>query len=191
MEGNLARWWSTVERQARVEADPVNPMLLFWELNSRLPQNAIVTADSGSAANRYARDLKIRAPDRGGPAQQRPEPGHLGTAGHGRRAQVRGVPDPAGCVLCRLRPLADLEGIEVEKPEAIGPAWDRALAADRPVVLDVHCDPDIPPHTDFEQLKDVAEAIIKGDPDAIGVVKKGLRTKAQELFIPRQEVSTA
>ncbi|MGW0197150.1 thiamine pyrophosphate-dependent enzyme, partial [Nonomuraea sp. NPDC003201] len=79
----------------------------------------------------------------------------------------------------------DLEGIEVEKPEAIGPAWDRALAADRPVVLDVHCDPDIPPippHTDFEQLKDVAQAIIKGDPDAIGVVKKGLKTKAQELF---------
>ncbi|MFI9842388.1 hypothetical protein ACIHFD_35510 [Nonomuraea sp. NPDC051941] len=57
-----------------------------------------------------------------------------------------------------------LEGIEVEKPEAIGPAWDRALAADRPVVLDVHCDPDIPPYTEFEQLKDVAEAIIKGDP---------------------------
>ncbi|MGW4965951.1 hypothetical protein ACWEPL_52765 [Nonomuraea sp. NPDC004186] len=61
----------------------------------------------------------------------------------------------------------DLEGIEVEKPEAIGPAWDRALAADRPVVLDGHCDPDIPPippHTDFEQLKDVAEAIIKRVP---------------------------
>jgi pyruvate dehydrogenase (quinone) len=76
-------------------------------------------------------------------------------------------------------------GIEVEKPEAIGPAWDRALAADRPVVLDVHCDPDIPPippHADFEQIKDAAEAIIKGDPDAFGVVTKGLKTKAQELF---------
>jgi pyruvate dehydrogenase (quinone) len=78
-----------------------------------------------------------------------------------------------------------LEGIEVDKPEAIGPAWDRALAADRPVVLDVHCDPDIPPippHAEFDQLKDAAEAIIKGDPDATGVVKKGLKTKAQELF---------
>ncbi|MET9247257.1 hypothetical protein [Nonomuraea sp. NPDC003709] len=61
MEGNLARWWSTVERQARVEADPVNPMLLFWELNSRLPQNAIVTADSGSAANYRSRGRTSRA----------------------------------------------------------------------------------------------------------------------------------
>jgi pyruvate dehydrogenase (quinone) len=78
-----------------------------------------------------------------------------------------------------------LEGIVVDMPEQIGPAWDRALSADRPVLLDVHCDPDvppIPPHTPFEQLKDVAEAIIKGDPDAYGVVRKGLKTKAQELF---------
>src|SRR5262249_8160945 len=79
----------------------------------------------------------------------------------------------------------DLEGIDVANPEAVGPAWDRALAAGRPVVLDVHCDPDIPPippHAEFEQIKDAAEAILKGDPDAVGVVKKGIKTKAQELF---------
>ncbi|MGW4961476.1 thiamine pyrophosphate-requiring protein [Nonomuraea sp. NPDC004186] len=248
VEGNVARWWSTVERQARVEADPINPMLLFWELNSRLPQNAIVTADSGSAANWYARDLKIRAGVRGslsgtlatmGPGV----PYAIGAKfGHPDRPVIAFVGDGAmqmnglaelitikryasqwadprlivavlhnndlNQVTWELRAMGgapkfeesqtlpdvsyagfarslDLEGIEVEKPEAIGPAWDRALAADRPVVLDVHCDPDIPPippHTDFEQLKDVAEAIIKGDPDAIGVVKKGLKTKAQELF---------
>jgi pyruvate dehydrogenase (quinone) len=78
-----------------------------------------------------------------------------------------------------------LEGITVDVPQNIGPAWDRALAADRPVVLDVRCDPDIPPippHAEFEQLKDAAEAIIKGDADRVGVVKKGIKTKAQELF---------
>ncbi|MBB5782746.1 thiamine pyrophosphate-requiring protein [Nonomuraea jabiensis] len=248
VEGNLARWWTTVERQAKVEADPINPMLLFWELNARLPQNAIVTADSGSAANWYARDLKIRAGVRGSLS------GTLATMGPGvpyaigakfgfpdrpviafvgdGAMQMNGLAelitikryasqwaDPRlivavlhnndlNQVTWELRAMGgapkfeesqtlpdvsyagfarslDLEGIEVEKPEAIGPAWDRALAADRPVVLDVHCDPDIPPippHTDFEQLKDAAEAIIKGDPDALGVVKKGLKTKAQELF---------
>jgi pyruvate dehydrogenase (quinone) len=79
-----------------------------------------------------------------------------------------------------------LEGVAVEKPEQIGPAWDRALAATVPVVLDVRCDPDIPPippHTTFEELKDTAAAVIKGDPDARGIVTKGLKTKAQE-FLP-------
>jgi pyruvate dehydrogenase (quinone) len=42
--------------------------------------------------------------------------------------------------------------------------------------------PPIPPHAEFEQIKDAAEAIIKGDPDAAGIVRKGMKTKAQELF---------
>ena len=41
-------------------ADPINPQRVFWELSPRLPDNAILTADSGSAANWYARDLKLR-----------------------------------------------------------------------------------------------------------------------------------
>src|SRR5918999_1610698 len=65
VERNVRHWWETVERQAKVEADPINPMLLFWELSARLPDNVIVTADSGSAANWYARDLKFRAGMRG------------------------------------------------------------------------------------------------------------------------------
>jgi len=54
-----------VEKQAMVEADPVNPMRIFWELSARLPENAIVAADSGSAANWYARHLKFRGDMRG------------------------------------------------------------------------------------------------------------------------------
>jgi pyruvate dehydrogenase (quinone) len=248
IEKNVAHSWSVVERQAHVEAEPINPMLLFWELNSRLPENAIVTADSGSAANWYARDLKF------GPGVRGSLSGTLATMGAGVPYAIgakfahpdRPVIAFAGDGAMQMNGLAELitikryaeewsdqrliiavlhnndlnqvtwelramggapkfeesqtlpdvsyaafarsiglEGIEVEKPDAIGAAWDHALAAGQPVVLDVRCDPDIPPippHADFEQVKDAAEAVMKGDPDAAGVVRKGLKTKAQELF---------
>ncbi|HEX3003282.1 MAG TPA: thiamine pyrophosphate-dependent enzyme, partial [Angustibacter sp.] len=73
----------------------------------------------------------------------------------------------------------------VTDPEELGAAWDEALSADRPTVLDVHTDPDIPPippHATFEQAKATAEALIKGDEDRWGVVKEGIKTKAQELL---------
>ena len=41
-------------------AHPVNPQRVTWELSPRLPDRAIITSDSGSCANWYARDLKIR-----------------------------------------------------------------------------------------------------------------------------------
>ena len=47
------------------DADPINPMRIFHELSSRLPDNAIVAADSGSAANWYARHLKFHGDIRG------------------------------------------------------------------------------------------------------------------------------
>ena len=43
------------------DADPINPQRVFSELSSRLPDGAILTSDSGSAANWYARDIRIRA----------------------------------------------------------------------------------------------------------------------------------
>src|SRR3982751_1925966 len=51
--------------RARAPAEPVNPQRVFWELSPRLPDNAILTSDSGSAANWYARDVKIRQGMRG------------------------------------------------------------------------------------------------------------------------------
>lgn len=63
IERNVSRWWEVVEREAMVEpgeADMVNPMRVVWELSQQIPLNAIVTSDSGSAANWYARDLKMR-----------------------------------------------------------------------------------------------------------------------------------
>jgi len=79
-----------------------------------------------------------------------------------------------------------LGGINVDTPDALGPAWDEALAADRPVVLDVRCDPDvppIPPHATWEQMKATASALLHGDEDRWGVVKQGIKQKAQE-FLP-------
>lgn len=78
-----------------------------------------------------------------------------------------------------------LAAITVDEPDQIAPAWHRALAADRPAVLDVRCDPDIPPippHASFEQVKDMAKAILAGDEDAFGVVRAGVKQKVQELL---------
>ncbi len=82
-----------------------------------------------------------------------------------------------------------LEGIVVDKPGDIGPAWDRALASDKPTVLDVRTDPNIPPippHATFEQAKDAAKAMLRGDEDRRGVIVEGIKTKVQE-FLPHKD----
>jgi len=60
IESNVAEWWQTLENRAYNEANPVNPQRVFAELSPRLPDHAILTSDSGSAANWYARHLKVR-----------------------------------------------------------------------------------------------------------------------------------
>jgi pyruvate dehydrogenase (quinone) len=60
IEENVARWWEILEDRAHQSADPVNPQLVFQELSPRLPDRVILTADSGSATNWWARHLKIR-----------------------------------------------------------------------------------------------------------------------------------
>ncbi len=60
IEGNVRDWWKLMEARAREPAKPLNPQLVFWELSPRLPDNTILCADSGSSANWYARDVKIR-----------------------------------------------------------------------------------------------------------------------------------
>ena len=60
IEENVADWWRLMEDRAMIDADPINPQRVFWELSPRLPADCILTADSGSAANWYARDLKLR-----------------------------------------------------------------------------------------------------------------------------------
>lgn len=56
----IREWWQLIEARAMESANPINPERVFWELSPRLPDNCILSADSGTAANWYARDLKIR-----------------------------------------------------------------------------------------------------------------------------------
>ncbi len=60
IERGTQAWWSLMEKRAHAPAKPVNPQRVAWELSPRLPDNAIVTSDSGSCANWFARDLKVR-----------------------------------------------------------------------------------------------------------------------------------
>ena len=60
IEEEVAEWWKVLEARAMNDADPINPQRVFWELSSRLPDDAILAADSGSAANWFARDIRMR-----------------------------------------------------------------------------------------------------------------------------------
>jgi len=77
IEQEIQEWWRLLEERAMQEADPINPQRLFWELNEHLPEDAIVSADSGSSANWYARDLKL------GPTHMASLSGTLATMGPG------------------------------------------------------------------------------------------------------------
>ena len=249
IEQNVSRWWETIERQCMLAAEPVNPMRIAWELSSRLPGDAIVTADSGSSTNWYARCLQFRDHMRGslsgtlatmgpgvpyaiGAKFAHPDRPVIALVGDGAM-QMNGLAelltisryqthwsDPR-LVVCvfhnsdlnqvtwELRAMSGspkfeesqslpevsysdiartmgLAGIAVEDADSIGIAWDQALAADRPTVLDIRCDPEvppIPPHATYDQLKDMASAVLKGDPNGWHLMYQGAKTKLQE-FIP-------
>ncbi|SPM28351.1 thiamine pyrophosphate-requiring protein [Mycobacterium terramassiliense] len=252
VESNVARWWETMEMEAKVSADPINPMRLFSELSPQLPDDAIVTADSGSAANWYARNLRFRGNMRGslsgtlatmgpgvpygiGAKFAHPHRPVVVFAGDGAM-QMNGMAelitikrywqewaDPRlivailhnndlNQVTWEMRAMAGspkfaesqnlpdvdfagfaaslgLGAMAIKDPEELGDAWRNALAADRPTVLDVYTDPDmppIPPHATWDQFKAATAAVLSGDEDRVGFVKVGLKTKAQE-FLPHKK----
>ncbi|HET7624092.1 MAG TPA: thiamine pyrophosphate-requiring protein, partial [Verrucomicrobiae bacterium] len=55
IEEGIRQWWEVLEARALDSANPINPQRLFWELSPRLPDNCILSSDSGSSANWYAR----------------------------------------------------------------------------------------------------------------------------------------
>ncbi|MDT0641802.1 thiamine pyrophosphate-requiring protein [Zunongwangia sp. F363] len=65
IEKSIKDWWEILEERAMKDADPINPQRVFWELSKKLPDDCILTSDSGSSANWYARDIKIRKGMRG------------------------------------------------------------------------------------------------------------------------------
>jgi pyruvate dehydrogenase (quinone) len=236
IEKNTAEWWKTLEARAMEPANPVNPQRVTWELSPRLPDRVILTSDSGSCANWYARDLKMRrnmmASLSGGLASMGAAVPYAIAAkfAHPDRPVIALVGDGAmqmnnmaelitiakywrqwsnhRCIVCvfnnedlnqvtweqrvmegdpkfdasqqipnvpyhRFAELIGLKGIYVDRPDAMGVAWDEALAADRPVVLEVKTDPEVPPlppHITFDEAKKLTETLLKGDPRESGVI---------------------
>jgi pyruvate dehydrogenase (quinone) len=86
----------------------------------------------------------------------------------------------------RYAELLGLEGIRVDRPEQVGSAWDRALTADRPVVIEAITDPEVPPlppHITLEQAKAMSSALVAGDENAGRIIKQAFKQKAEE-FLP-------
>jgi len=86
----------------------------------------------------------------------------------------------------RYAELVGLKGIRVDDPDAIGAAWDEAIGADTPVLLEAITDPEVPPlppHITLEEAKYFMESILRGDPDRTTFIKQSLKQKIEE-FIP-------
>jgi pyruvate dehydrogenase (quinone) len=84
----------------------------------------------------------------------------------------------------RYAELIGFKGIYCENGEEMGEAWQEALSAGTPVVLEVKVDPEIPPlppHIRVQQAKKMAEAMVKGDPERVGVMEKALLGKLEEF----------
>jgi pyruvate dehydrogenase (quinone) len=247
IEANVAEWWQVVETRAMNDADPINPQRVFWELSARLPDNAMISADSGSGTNWYARDVKLRegmraslsgslatmgcgVPYAVGAKFAHPERPAIALVGDGAM-QMNGMnelitiakywrawADPRLVVMvlhnqdlnqvtwemrsmagdpkyeasqdipafpyAQYAQLLGLRGIRVDDPDQLGPAWEQALSADRPAVLEVIADPNvppIPPHIDFSQVKGFTQAALGGDPDTVGMIKEGIKGKIAEF----------
>ncbi|MFL5344554.1 MAG: thiamine pyrophosphate-requiring protein [Hyalangium sp.] len=247
IEKGIRQWWKTTEAQAMNSANPINPQRVFWELSPKLPEGAILAADSGSGTNWFARDLKIRKgmmaslsgnlatmgcgvpyaigakfafPHRpviamvGDGAMQMNGNGELVTvakywkewkdprfiilvlnnrdlnqvtweqrvlAGDPKLPVTQDLPD---FPYAKYAESLGLKGIRVDKPEQLARAWDEALSADRPVVFEAYVDPDVPPlppHITFEQAKHFAQSVLKGDPDAGGILRQSIKGMVDKL----------
>jgi pyruvate dehydrogenase (quinone) len=247
IEQGVREWWELIENRAQLPADPLNPQQVFSELSKRLPDGAILTADSGSAANWYARNLKFRRGMMGslsgtlatmGPGvpyaiaakfahPQRPVFALVGDGAF----QMNGMnelltvakylerwDDPRFVVLvlhnddlnqvtweqramegdpkyeasqvlpdfpyARYAELLGFLGIRVDNPDDVGPAWDEALSADRPVVYEALTDPEVPPLPPHITLKEAKAFMssVPSDPDRGAVVRQSFRQKLEELI---------
>jgi pyruvate dehydrogenase (quinone) len=247
IEKGVQEWWRIVADRALMDADPMNPQRVVHELSLRLPEDAILCADSGSSTNWWARQLRLK---KGNLASLS---GTLATMGPGtpyaiaakfaypERPVIAFVGDGAFqmngmnelitvkrywqrwsnpvFVLCvfnnqdlnqvtweqrvlsgdpkypgtqwipdfpyaKYAELAGFEGIYCDNGDEVGLAWERALNAKTPAVLEVKVDPEVPPlppHITRMEAEKMAKAMVKGDPEAVGVMEKSLLGKLVEF----------
>lgn len=248
----VERWWRVLEGRAMNDANPINPQRVFWELSPRLPENCVVAVDSGSVANWYARDVKMRRgmmtsvsgglstmgcavpyaiaakfalPDRpvvalvgDGAMQMNGINGLITVAKYWRRwgngklvimvlnnrdlnlvtweeRAMGGNPKYEASQTMPDFPYAayaellGLKGIRIDTPEGVAAGWEAALAADRPCVLEMVTDPDVPPlppDVSPKQAKAYFAALLKGDPDALAIVKASIKETWEAWFPPKK-----
>jgi pyruvate dehydrogenase (quinone) len=247
----VERWWKIMEVRAMNSADPVNPQRVFWELSSRLPDNCILTADSGSTASWFARDLKIRKgmkaslsgnlatmcpgvpyaiaakfayPDRmpialvgDGAMQMLGINGMITIAAYKKRwkdqrfmilvlnngdlnmvsweqrvmegdKKYDASQDVPKFNYAAYAKMLGFEGIRIEKEDDIIPGLEQAMAAQKPVLVDVLSDPDVPPlppHITFKQMKAFTSALTQGDTDLWGMIKQTYKDVV-ENYLPHK-----
>jgi pyruvate dehydrogenase (quinone) len=84
----------------------------------------------------------------------------------------------------RYAELLGFEGVTMAGPDDVSAGWDRAFSSNRPVVIEAHTDPEVPPlppHITFEQAKAYAQAIVKGDSGGWEMIKQSVK----EIIEPR------
>ncbi|WP_048861557.1 thiamine pyrophosphate-requiring protein [Acidisphaera rubrifaciens] len=240
IKSNVEDWWKVLEERAMHSAEPINPQRVFWELSPRLPENCIVTADSGSVANWYGRDLKFRrgmmgslsgslaslgaaTPYAVAAKMAYPERVVIGTIGdgamqmngmnvmitiskywkqwsnphliimvlnnrdlnqvtweervqlgEGKTESTQSIPD---FPYAKYAELIGLKGIFCNDPDKVGAAWDEALGADRPVILEFYTDPNVPPLPPHITLKDAKNfmTMIPDEPELGSVLKNSAK----------------
>lgn len=232
IEDDIRKWRQEQEQLAQRQSALLNPQLVFKELSSRLPENCIITADSGSTASWYARDLYFKDGMRGSLSGTLatmgcavpyaiaakfayPERTVIAFAGDGamqmngneelltisKYAQSWANPNIIICVInnrdlnmvtweqrmmegdpkfdaTQVTPEFNyaayaesigFTGIRIEKPEQVADAWSKALASNKPVLIEALTDPEISPFPDHVLIKKVdnlAVSVSKGD-DAV------------------------
>ena len=81
-----------------------------------------------------------------------------------------------------------LGGELVDSPGRVDGLWQRVLDADRPVVVNAVVDPAelmLPPHFTAEQARKTAAAVLRGDSDRAGIVRRGVPA-ALATYRPRR-----
>jgi len=241
LEEGIRDWWKLMDERAMDDAvNGINPRRVFHELSRRLPDDCILSADSGSTASWYAQHLRFRRGMMGSLS------GNLATMGPGvpyaiaakfafpERVAIACCGDGAMqmngsselltvakywkewsnprmlvCVLnnhdlnmvtweervmmgdpkfkasqevpefnyAAFAASIGLKGIRVEAAEQVGAAWDEALSADRPCVLDFRTDPEVPPlppHITFDQAKNFVTSLLH-DPSRSAIIRDAMK----------------
>jgi len=242
----MRKWEGVLHDLAFTSADPINPRSVFYELNERLPADAIVTCDAGSTADWYAHHIRLKKGMRGDLSGRLatmlaampyavaakfafPERPAICTIGDGAFQMLgmnelitvkkyqhlwsnpqfiimvlhnddltqvswemrtedgnplwKGAQDVESMDYAAYARVLGFQGISVTDPDEVGAAWDAALAHRGVTLLDFHTDknvPPLPPHISLQFARNTAEALLKGDPEAKGVIADSVKALVTE-----------